>query len=251
LTNATVKHDKEFNFKGLPSFTNILLEGNVDAVNLANNHTFDYMSIGFEDTVSNLKDSKIGYFGYGHTLIKDIKGKKVGMLGYKCWNASAKPTIKKDITKMKTSGADIIIVSFHWGIEKSYSPNAVQTSLGRYAVDLGADLVLGHHPHVMQGIENYKGKNIVYSLGNFVYGGKEVPFDFDTFIFQQKFIFEDKRLVDSTTNIIPCSVSSVPRINNYQPIPLTDSERTRVLAKLDNLNKKIEMPTESTKQKNK
>ena len=76
-----------------------------------------------------------------------------------------------------------MIASFHWGEEKAEYPNDVQVELAHAAIDAGADLVLGHHPHVLQGIEQYKGKNIVYSLGNFCFGGNMYPSDMDTMIF--------------------------------------------------------------------
>jgi poly-gamma-glutamate capsule biosynthesis protein CapA/YwtB (metallophosphatase superfamily) len=77
--------------------------------------------------------------------------------------------------RMRKKGANIVLVHFHWGEEGSYIPNKIQKSLGHFAIDSGADLVVGHHPHVIQGIEEYKGKFIVYSLGNFMFGGIELP----------------------------------------------------------------------------
>ncbi|MFR5148930.1 MAG: CapA family protein [Ruminococcus sp.] len=101
----------------------------------------------------------------------------------------------------------MIIVIFHWGNEKETVPDSNQTTLGHLAIDLGADLVCGHHPHVLQGIEEYKGKNIVYSLGNFCFGGNSAPSDMDSMIFQQTFtISNDGVKADNVTNIIPCSI---------------------------------------------
>mgnify|MGYP000605105768 FL=1 len=107
-------------------------------------------------------------------------------------------------------------------------------TLGRLAIDEGADLVCGHHPHVLQGIETYKGKNIVYSLGNFCFGGNSSPSDMDTMIFQQTFtITSDGVQADNVTNIIPCSISSADGYNNYQPTPATGDEATRIKSKID------------------
>lgn len=239
LTNETKRADKKFAFKGSPSYINILKEGSIEAVNLSNNHTFDYLDKGFKDTVDNLKKGKIIYFGMNKRALTKVKGINIGFLGYNGWmyNNSMKKTIKKDIKYLKSKGAQLIIVSFHWGDEGKYYPNNIQKKLGRYAIDAGADLVLGHHPHVVQGIENYKGKKIVYSLGNFCFGGNKNPPDKDSFIYQQKFKFIKGKLADSKEyNIIPVSVSSVNYRNNYQPTHLEGKEKERVLNKIKRLS---------------
>ena len=127
----------------------------------------------------------------------------------------------------------ITIVIFHWGNEKEEVPDSNQMTLGRLAIDEGADLVCGHHPHVLQGIEEYKGKNIDYSLGNFCFGGNSYPSDMDTMIFQQTFTV-DKNGVKAynVTNVIPCSISSEYDYNNYQPTPAQGDEADRILSKI-------------------
>lgn len=98
---------------------------------------------------------------------------------------------------------------------------------------MGADLVLGHHPHVIQGIEDYKGKKIVYSLGNFCFGGNKNPSDKDTFIFQQTFKFQNGKLIDNKSyKIIPASISSVRERNNYQPTLLKGKDAQRVIDRI-------------------
>lgn len=104
--------------------------------------------------------------------------------------------MKNGISRAKKNNAEIIIVSFHWGTERKYYPNSKQKSLGHYAINCGASLVLGHHPHVLQGIEQYKGRYIVYSLGNFCFGGNSNPKDKDTMIFQQTFTLKNGKSVD-------------------------------------------------------
>ena len=121
----------------------------------------------------------------------------------------------------------ITIVIFHWGNEKEEVPDSNQMTLGRLAIDEGADLVCGHHPHVLQGIEEYKGKNIVYSLGNFCFGGNSYPSDMDTMIFQQTFTVDKNGVkADNVTNVIPCSISSEYDYNNYQPLLPRVTRRT-------------------------
>lgn len=242
LTTATVKAEKKFRFKADPSFTKILTQGNIESVNLANNHTFDYLQKGYADTVTNLKKANIGYFGFEHKYMKEMKGVKVGVLGYKGWSDSTaiRKQIKNDIQTLRKKGAKIIIVHFHWGEERSYTPNKVQKALGRYTINSGADLVLGHHPHVVQGIEEYNGKFIVYSLGNFMFGGNKNPSDKDTFVFQQTFYLKDGKLTDKKEiNVIPFSISSVANRNNYQPTPMESTKANKLMQKLVQISKPI------------
>jgi poly-gamma-glutamate capsule biosynthesis protein CapA/YwtB (metallophosphatase superfamily) len=242
LTKATSKAQKQFAFKGDPSYTEILTLGSIEAVNLANNHTFDYLEKGYQDTIENLKNVGIGYFGYENHNITEIQGIKIGMLGYKGWhdNQLIRDQIKKDIQNLKEQNVKVVIVNFHWGEERHYVPNKTQTSLGRFTVDSGADLVIGHHPHVVQGIEEYNGKFIVYSLGNFMFGGNRNPSDKDTFVFQQTFHIEDGELTDKKEiKVIPFRISSVNHRNNYQPTPLRGKAAKTLKEKIINLSKKI------------
>ncbi|OOE01150.1 capsular biosynthesis protein [Anoxybacillus kestanbolensis] len=246
LTNATQKAEKKFRFRGDPSYVNILTRASIEGVNLANNHTFDYGQKGYTDTIATLKRAKIGYFGNGIPLMKTVKGVKIGTLGYKGWSdtQAVRKQIVTDIRALRKQGAQIILVHFHWGEERSYIPNRTQTSLGRFTIDSGADLVVGHHPHVIQGIEQYKGKMIVYSLGNFMFGGNKNPSDKDTFVYQQTFYFANGIKQPKTTiRIIPFRISSVTTRNNYQPIPLQGKEASRVKTKIVRLSAKINKPT--------
>ena len=122
----------------------------------------------------------------------DVKGIKVGLVGiYELYDhLEREQQLKDNIAKVKADGAQLIVVIFHWGNETETVPDSNQTTLGRIAIDEGADLVCGHHPHVLQGIETYKGRNIVYSLGNFCFGGNSSPSDMDTMIYQQTFTID-------------------------------------------------------------
>lgn len=246
LTTSARKASKKFRFRGHPSYTKVLTLAGIDAVNLANNHTYDYLQKGYTDTIANLKKGGIGYFGRGHRLLKTVKGVKIGTLGYEGWvdNRQIRKQIANDIRWLRSKGATIIVVHFHWGVERVYVPNKTQQSLGRFTIDSGADLVVGHHPHVVQGIEEYKRKFIVYSLGNFMFGGNKNPADKDTFIFQQHFYVLNGRVTArKEIRIIPCRISSVATRNNYQPTPLTGKEGKRVKQKILNLSAKIKKPT--------
>ncbi|MDC7287127.1 CapA family protein [Blautia schinkii] len=235
LTESTEREEKQFAFKAPPAYAGILSSGSVEAVNTANNHSHDYGEQSFTDTMAALDQEGIVHFGYDETAVMDIKGVKVGLVGIYELNDHLERTqqLKDNIAKVKAEGANLVIVIFHWGNEKETVPDDNQMTLGRLAIDEGADLVCGHHPHVLQGIETYKGKNIVYSLGNFCFGGNSSPSDMDTMIFQQTFtISKDGVKADNVTNIIPCSISSDYGYNNYQPTPAEGDEAERITQKI-------------------
>lgn len=222
FTESYDREDKTFAFKAPASFAGIYSCSSVEAVNTANNHSHDYGEQSFSDTMNALDAEGIVHFGYDETAVMDVKGIKVGLVGiYELYDhLGREQQLKDNIEKVKADGAQLIIVIFHWGNEKETVPDSNQTTLGRLAIDLGADLVCGHHPHVLQGIEEYKGKNIVYSLGNFCFGGNSYPSDMDSMIFQQTFtVTEEGVKNDNVTNIIPCSISSAYGLIISQPLP--------------------------------
>lgn len=238
LTDSDEREDKTFAFKAPASYASILTGGSVEAVNTANNHSHDYGDQSFDDTLAALDDAGIVHFGYDETAVMDVKGIKVGLVGiYELYDhLEREQQLKDNIAKVKADGAQLIVVIFHWGNETETVPDSNQTTLGRIAIDEGADLVCGHHPHVLQGIETYKGRNIVYSLGNFCFGGNSSPSDMDTMIYQQTFTIDaDGVKKDNVINIIPCSISSAAYdgYNNYQPTPAEGDEATRILGKIN------------------
>lgn len=236
LTDSEEREEKQFAFKAPAEFSSILSDGAVEAVTLANNHSHDYGEQGFADTLAALDQEGITHFGYDETAVIKVKGIKVGLVGIYELKDHLERTeqLKQNIAKVKEQGAVITIVIFHWGNEKEEIPDSNQTTLGRLAIDEGADLVCGHHPHVLQGIETYKGKNIVYSLGNFCFGGNSYPSDMDSMIFQQTFTVDKSGVsTDNNTNIIPCSISSDYDYNNYQPTPAEGEEADRIMDKIE------------------
>ncbi|MDO4649399.1 MAG: CapA family protein [Eubacteriales bacterium] len=235
LTESDERADKQFAFKAPASFASILTDGSIETVNTANNHSHDYGDQSFTDTLAALDSVGVVHFGYEETAVVDVKGVKVGLVGIYELNdhLDCQTQMKTNIATVKSQGAQLIIVIFHWGNEKEEMPDSNQTTLGRMAIDCGADLVCGHHPHVLQGIETYKGKNIVYSLGNFCFGGNSYPSDMDSVIYQQTFTVTGEEVAsDNEVTLIPCSISSDYYYNNYQPTPAEDSEATRILEKI-------------------
>lgn len=276
--------DKPFSFKGASHYAKILTTAGFEAMNIANNHSRDYGKQGFEDTITHLRAQHLAVFGEGIVHIYEVNGIKIGLAGHRGWNLGIKPQVAREIKALRDQGAELVIFTFHWGEERQHYPNAAQRELAHFTIDSGADMVIGHHPHVLQGVETYKGKKIVYSLGNFIYGGAKNPADKDSMIYQTRFIrldsarkrrefIEDLRFdacaqeaylekpfikgverVDElgdfvlVHSVIPVSISSTPSYNDYSPrIYANDSKGfDRVLRRLESYSV---LPTKKTPQK--
>ena len=139
--------------------------------------------------------------------------------------------VRSVVQQARDGGAQVTIVYFHWGVELDIVPGEFERAVGRTAIDAGADLVVGSHPHVVQGYEKYNDRYIVYSLGNFCFGGNKDPQDYESMIFQQTFTVVDGQVQrDDAINIVPCLISSSTSINNYQPTPAEGEEANRINA---------------------
>jgi len=181
ISDKGVKVGSKYSFRMKPDVAKALSKANINVVNLANNHIFDYGRVAFEDSLKNLEKNNIKYFGNSYEpLIIEKGGVKIGFLGFsdflkhlevreeKIGIAVVNSNLSEIIKKAKEK-VDILIVSFHWGEEYKKIANERQRKIAKIAIDSGADLVIGHHPHVIQNIEKYKDKFIFYSLGNFVF----------------------------------------------------------------------------------
>ena len=234
LTKYNKKTEKKFNFKGDPSYTKILTSGNIEGVNVANNHSNDYGSVGYNDTKKYLTEAGIDYFGHDSILIKEIKGKRIAFVGYTgvgLWTDKDKD-MANTIKKLKEEDkVDIVIANFHWGIEYSHQATTTQRKRAHLAIDSGADIVIGSHPHCLQGGEVYKGKYIIYSLGNFIFGGNSHPKQIGTecLIVKMFLDYVDEKLVNIRIKLIPCNISSISTRNNYQPVVVTGKTKTNYL----------------------
>lgn len=243
LTNTQSATNNTFSFASPPEHVQALSLGSIEAVALENNHMMDHGEQGLLDTQETLRNAGVLFSGFGETAIHETKGVKIGMLSYQTFDGrypkiyEAMPTA---IQTLRDAGCQLVIVSYHWGEERVYTPNENQQKLGRATVDAGADLVLGHHSHCLQPIERYNGKYIVYSLGNFSFAGNIRPEDFDTLIFQQRYRIIDGGLVDEGIRIIPCSISTQSAKNDFTPTPYEeDKDITRVVEKLIKNGKKL------------
>ena len=199
LTHAVTKTEKKFNFKAAPGYIEVLRRAGIDIVTIANNHIYDYGQQGVLETLETLRNGRIFYTGAGrhyeeahHPVILRRKGIRFGFFSYyglgrhsDSHPATADsagtamrlfPGIRRDLQRFRHL-CDIIIVNFHWGIEREHYPQPEQIRLAHRVIEAGADMIIGHHPHVLQGVELYKGKPVFYSLGNFIFGGNSRTYE--------------------------------------------------------------------------
>ncbi len=241
LTKETKKAEKTWRYRGYPEYVDILVKGSVEGVNLANNHTFDYFQKGFDDTVKTLNNAKIDYSYQEHYFIKEIKGARIAFLGYTGFSKDTK-LMKKQIEDIKKNKlADFIVANIHWGNNYDKVPIKTQRVLGKALVDLGADLVVGHHAHILQGKEVYKGKTIMYSIGNFCYGGSISVKARDTIIYQCVLTFDKdkKQIIKVEEKLIPAFTSGTTDKNNYQPVLAEGKDKERILKDFAELSAQI------------
>ena len=230
--------DKSFTFRAPPAYAEILAQGGVEAVNLANNHTMDYGWRGFEDTMAALDAWGVAYCGHNRPGVAEAKGLNIALLGF------TYPLMKSELEKLykdieayrQREDIALIVVSFHWGREMTYSPKEEQIRAARGAIDHGADVVVGTHPHVLQPIEMYEGKPIFYSLGNFSFGGNTSPRDFDTAIMRVTYDVTPEGPKLARLEAIPCSISEKPlgTYQDFRPVAVHGNDAERVLGKLGN-----------------
>ena len=238
LTDETNRVDKNYNIKGYPEYVGILTSSSIEACSLGNNHTQDYGKASLIDTQDNLSNAGVLY-AYNDTIAyyTTEDGIRVAMLSASLFSRAKEKYLLNGIEKARQEGADLIIASCHWGQERVYYPTSYQQEVAHKLIDAGADLVIGHHPHVLQGIEYYKGKVICYSLGNFCFGANRNPDDRNTIVFQQTFTFIDGQLQsDVNARIIPSRVCGSGR-NDYQPILAVGEQAIEILDKMREYSK--------------
>lgn len=246
LTDSTYvpsnKKENQFLFSAPPSYVSMLSDNGVEAAALENNHIMDHGEDAYEDTKNALTDAGIVYSNSTEVGVIEVKGVEIAMLSYLCIDRyeSLWDKVPADIQAAKAK-YPIVICNFHWGNEKDYSPTNNQIKMGRLAVDAGADLVLGHHSHRLNPIEQYKGVYICYSLGNFCFAGNSKPSDMSSFMFQTRFRVKDGVVSNEGFRIIPIRISSRTDYNDFTPTPLTkDTAIDSVLTTLKENGKKLE-----------
>lgn len=226
-----------FSFLAPANAVDILTLGSVEFATTANNHAMDFGQQVYDDTLSNLDAAGIGHCGENEgTLYTTESGLIVGVYACYGWHTPSAETVAAGVRSLKESGAEIVVVSAHWGNEASYYQNANQEDVGRAAIDAGASIVFGHGPHRLQPVEKYNNGVIFYSLGNFVFGGNTNPADMDSAIAQATITRDpDGTLYLSSFNILPCSISSKTSENDYCPTLFAEGseEYDRAMSKID------------------
>ena len=251
LTTTKSATSNTYSFAAPPEYVQVLTSGNIEAVSLENNHIMDHGEAGYADTCQTLENNGIVYSGHlGSAIYTTDTGVSIGMLSYQTFNGNYPViynAIEGDIAALRSAGCQLVIVSYHWGEEKDYLPNERQVPLGRATIDAGADLVIGHHSHRINPIEEYNGKYICYSLGNFSFAGNIKPDDMDTFIFQQRFrVYPVGRVDNEGFRIVPCSISSQESVNDFKPTPKEGEAAQAVVDRLLELGAKLEKTYKST-----
>lgn len=237
-----------YHFFGEPALAETLSASSIEAVTVANNHTYDYGRRGFDDTLDALDAAGVDYFGLGNPdgegsdydfwLLREVNGIRVGLLGYQTWldTPEIRAKVRSDISALRDRGAAVVIPYFHWGIESEHQPYEVQRDLARVAIDAGADAVIGTHPHVLQSMETYRGKLIAYSLGNFSFGGNTNPSDKRTVVLQTRLDVVDGAVDGVQFRVIPTRLSREEGFNDYVPTPYRGAARGQVLAWLNEIS---------------
>ena len=251
-SRGTAVPNKKFTLRAAPVAAAALKAAGIRVVSLANNHSMDFGPLALQDTLKVLGENDILYSGAGMNL-EDARAPaflKVGnltlaFLSYSLtfplefYAAAGRPGtapgyrefVKRDIEKARPR-ADLVVVSFHWGAELMTTAKDYQRELGRRSIDWGADLVLGHHPHILQELEVYRGRLIAYSLGNFVFGSESERTNSSMILLCT---FKGKSLV---------RVEAVPLdVNNYrvayQPRILTGAKAKGVLGEINSASEKF------------
>ena len=213
--------NKQYTFRGPTAYVNILTQNSVEAVSLSNNHTMDFLEEGYASTTKTLTDAGVPYVEQDKTLIVTTEsGLTIGIYAVNIDNLNEEEIVAAISQLDADEEIDLVVLSAHWGQENTFRPNAIQKNLGHAAIDAGADIVYGTHTPTLQPIEEYNGGIIFYSLGNFAFGGNNNPKDFNTALVQQEVIRDvDGSISLGKLTIVPCSISSVNNLNNFQPTP--------------------------------
>lgn len=235
LCDGGAPANKTFTFRGPSAYINILTENSVEAVNLANNHTLDYGAAGYASTKALLEEGEIAYVERNATAIFTTEsGLTIGLCAANF--TFDVDTVRAQVEQLREQGAEIVVFAVHWGQEGSYRPMKYHETLAHELIDAGVDILFGTHPHVLQKVEQYNGGVILYSMGNFCFGGNHQPKDLDTALVQQEVIRDPEGNISlGELTLIPASISSIPVQNNFQPTPYEEGseEYDRAMSKLD------------------
>ena len=229
------KVNKTYNFNGAAAYTEILKEGSVECVTLANNHSHDYDNAGYEDTIRALQQSGTAYFSTDSMAVwRNGDGLMIGFLGVAgSLSGNRYKTYEKQAEILRSLGCAAVITVMHTGTEYEYEPDGYQRQVVNRALACGTDLIVGHHPHVVQGYEIRDVVPVIYSLGNCIFGGNINPRDHDALAVRAELHFDEGTLDGITLRFYPISVSGEANRNDYSPVLLTGADAERVLQKME------------------
>ncbi len=224
-----------FLFRGRADYAKILTAGSVEFASCTNNHSKDCGAQGLADTYAALEAEGVAYTEFqGSGLFTTKSGLHIGVISsYFCEPRASE--VKKTVEKLRGQGAELIVLTAHWGEEGTYHPTTNQRYYAHQVIDAGVDILWGTHSHTLQEVEQYGDGIIYYSLGNFSYGGNTFPLDYDSAVLCQEVVRQaDGSVKLGPWRMVPCSVSSTKGINNYCPTPyaLDDPGFDRVVTKL-------------------
>ena len=221
------------NFRGPADFARILALGSVEGVNLANNHHDDYQRAGRESTLAALREAGIRFSGYGHLDVFEKDGVRVGFAGIRetIWHQGRRQ-MTADIQALRDKGCEFIVYSCHFGQEYAENHSQIQREMARADGGAGADLVIGHHPHVVQGVEGHAGGTILYSLGNGVFGGNLHLSEFDGLVVQARLDFRYGYFAGGSLRLIPILTTGAAPENDFRPIIAQGEDALRILARV-------------------
>ena len=226
---------KRWRFRGLPSYADAFPLSSIEMVNVANNHTMDYGAEGYRSTLDALKGKAL-VCGNENNQVIEIKGRRFGFGGCREATYLQDPeVIERDVRALRDLGAEIIIYQCHWGTEYSENHNKLQEAMARCCARAGVNLVIGHHPHVVQGISFIDDMPVIYSLGNLVFGGTLRLQTYDGLLVQALFPLQSETQ-RPLLRLIPVRTSSLAseRINDYQPVVAKEREKEIILQKVQN-----------------
>ncbi len=216
--------EKTYNFRGPTDYVNIIRQSSIELNFLGNNHTFDYGRQGYLSTVEALDEAGLGWFAVTDegikTWIYEKNGVKIGFTGANATYFGRHPEhLKKSFEQLKEAGCAFIVGVMHGGEEYGPRQNKSIKRIARFLVDQGAGLVIGHHPHVLHGIEVYKGASIVYSLGNFSFGGNTKVRERRTMLARAALRFDKNgEYLEHQLTLLPAYTSGTEEDNDFQPV---------------------------------
>lgn len=224
---------KQHWFRGPTAFASILPAGSIEVAGLANNHVRDYGQAGHDSTRGALEAAGVGWFGYGDLWIYEKDGFTIGFGGIRetTWR-QRKDRPQEEIARLKQMGADYVVYTIHAGKEYDNHHNELQTAMAHAIIDAGADLIVGCHAHVPQGVERYGEGLILYSLGNFTFGGNLRLTEFEALMAQVTLRVDGPALLETQLRLIPVFTTGTRPDNDFRPIPAEGEDKARILERV-------------------